>query len=202
MASAFSAGLLLGLSLIAAIGAQNAYLLRQGLRREHVLPLVLVCAVSDALLIVGGVAGLGRLVAEHEGMLWFVTLGGALFLSAYGFLAAWRAFLGGGSLDPAGSGPTSLRASVMGCLAFTWLNPHVYLDTVVLVGGLSATWAPASRPAFGAGAASASFLWFFGLGYAARLLAPVLARPGAWRALDGAIALVMWGLAAGLFLRL
>lgn len=175
------AGFALGFSLILAIGAQNAFVLRQGLRGVHVLPVVLVCALSDAVLIAAGVLGFGALTRAVPGLEWAMRIFGALFLTWYGartLLSAWR----GGEALRAGEGAQSLKAAVLACLAFTWLNPHVYLDTVVLVGSVSAQYA--DRLAFATGAMAASFVFFFGLGYGARSLAPWFARPSAWRMLD------------------
>ncbi|MFD4991198.1 LysE/ArgO family amino acid transporter [Cellulosimicrobium cellulans] len=208
--SPLAAGLAAGLSLIVAIGAQNAFVLRQGLRREHVLPVVLVCALSDLVLIAAGTAGLGALVTGAPALLTVVRWGGAAFLLTLAALAARRALRPGG-LDPAsGAGATSARAAVGTSLALTWLNPHVYLDTVLLLGSLAAGYAAAhagaagdpdaARWLFGAGAMVASVLWFTALGFGARLLAPVFARPGAWRVLDGAIAVVMATIGVSLLL--
>lgn len=191
-------GFLIGLGLIVAIGAQNAFVLRQGLMHRHVLAVTTVCALSDALLIVAGVAGLGTLVQSSPRLLTVATLGGAAFLAVYGLLAARRA-LHPGVLVAAGDGSgKGLKATLAAALAFTFLNPHVYLDTVVLVGSLSGQFSGAARWAFAAGAMIASALWFYGLGFGARLVAPVFARPGAWRVLDGLIALVMWAIALSL----
>ena len=187
-------GFLLGLTLIVAIGAQNAFVLRQGLLRKHVLPIVLVCALADAVLIAAGVAGLGTLVAANPTVLTIVTAGGALFLFLYGLFAFHRAWRGG-SMRVEREGGTSLRAALGTVLALTVLNPHVYLDTVVLLGSLSGRYEGADRIAYGAGAMVASLAWFFALGYGARLLAPLFARPAAWRVLDIGIGLVMWGIA-------
>jgi L-lysine exporter family protein LysE/ArgO len=198
----FLAGLGFGLSLIVAIGAQNAFVLRQGVRREQVGVVVAICAASDAVLIAAGVGGLGALVqrapAVVEAARW---LGGAVVLG-YGFLAARRAWRGEEQLVAAGSGVVPdagrrLKPVMLTALALTWLNPHVYLDTVVLLGSISSTYGDV-RWWFGAGAVLASVLWFSGLGYGARLLAPLLARPGAWRVLDGVIALIMLAVAASL----
>jgi L-lysine exporter family protein LysE/ArgO len=200
LAAGFS-GFLLGGSLIVAIGAQNAFVLRMGLARRHVFAICLVCALSDALLILAGVAGMGAFVTANPGLLRLIALGGAAFLFAYAVFAGRRA-LHPGRLNAKGEITAGLSAALGQCLAFTWLNPHVYLDTVVLVGGFAAALESASRPAFAAGAIAASFVWFFGLGYGASLLAPVFARPVAWRILDAAIALVMAGLGLSLLLRL
>lgn len=187
---AFISGFLLGLSLIIAIGAQNAFILRQGLLRQHVFVLCLICALSDAVLIAAGVAGLGTLVAASPHLILAVTIGGAAFLFTYAAIAFRRAW-NPQAMQAAGSGESSLRAAIAACLAFTFLNPHVYLDTVVLLGSLSAQFEGHARLAYGLGACIASFVWFFGLGYGARLLQPVFARPAAWRVLDILIGLVM-----------
>jgi L-lysine exporter family protein LysE/ArgO len=193
-------GLGLGLSLIVAIGAQNAFVLRQGLRAEHVGVVVALCAASDAVLIAAGVGGAGALVTRAPAVLRIVSLVGAAFLLGYGVLAARRA-VRPAALVPSGDGSgRALAATVVTCLGLTWLNPHVYLDTVALLGTLSGTYGP-DRWAFGVGAALGSLLWFTGLGYGARLLRPVFARPGAWRALDTVIAAVMTTLAVSLAVR-
>jgi len=198
-APAFS-GLLLGGSLIIAIGAQNAFILRQGLLRQHVFILCLICALSDAALIGLGVAGLGAIISGSEILIGVVTLGGAVFLAVYAFLALKRAISPSG-LEAAKTGSGSLKAAVLTVLAFTFLNPHVYLDTVLLVGGLSARYEGTARLAFAIGAMSASFIWFFGLGYGARVLEPLFAKASAWRVLDGLIALVMAALSISLLVR-
>jgi L-lysine exporter family protein LysE/ArgO len=187
-------GFLLGAGLIIAIGAQNAYVLRQGLRREHVFAVTTICWISDALLIVVGVAGVGGLVKSHPAVLTAITIAGVAFLAGYGAIAFRRA-LRPGRLVGADTPPQSLRATILTALALTFLNPHVYLDTVVLIGGLSARHEGAAAIAFATGAALASVAWFYGLGFGARLLAPLLARPAAWRCLELGIALVMWGIA-------
>ena len=198
--SAFVSGFLLGGSLIVAIGAQNAFILRQGLLREHVFILCLICALSDALLIAAGVGGPGTLVSRSPALVGVATVGGASFLAVYAIVAFRRAF-SGETLQAASGRGTNLKAAVAVCLAFTFLNPHVYLDTVVLIGLLSGGYPGVARLRFGAGAAIASFVWFFGLGYGARLLAPVFARPGAWKALDILIGSVMAGLSLSLIWR-
>jgi L-lysine exporter family protein LysE/ArgO len=190
-------GFLLGFSLILAIGAQNAFVLRQGILRAHVPLVVLTCALSDAILIVIGVTGFGRLAEAAPWLRPVLTAGGALFLFVYGasrFRATWR---GGDVLTAAGAGAGSAKVAVGTCLALTWLNPHVYLDTVVLIGAAGQRW-PDDHFAFGTGAVTASLVWFTMLGFGARVLAPVLARPGAWRVLEAAIGTLMWVLAAGL----
>ncbi|KQV63915.1 LysE/ArgO family amino acid transporter [Rhizobium sp. Root1220] len=198
--SAALSGFFLGASLIIAIGAQNAFILRQGLLRSHVFVLCLICALSDALLIVAGVAGLGTLVARSPTLMSVVTLGGAAFLGTYALMAFRRA-LHPGAMQTGTPQPLGLKAAVATCLAFTFLNPHVYLDMVVLLGSLSAAYEGADRIAYGVGAATVSFIWFFGLGYGARLLQPVFAKPAAWRVLDAIIGLVMGLLAISLVVR-
>lgn len=183
-------GFVLGASLIIAIGAQNAFILRQGLLRQHVFILCLICAASDAFLIAIGVAGMGALIAGNRTLITIVTIGGAAFLLAYAFIALRRA-MRPQAMRATGEGAPSLRAAIATCLAFTFLNPHVYLDTVILLGSLSARYEGEERLVFGAGAMTASFVWFFVLGYGARLLAPLFARPMAWRVLDLGIAVVM-----------
>lgn len=188
------AGFFTSLSLIVAIGAQNAFVLRQGLRREHVLPVVLTCALSDALLISGGIAGLGALLTRNQLALDLTKYAGAVFLYTYAALALKRAFKAG-ALTPADHTPTALRSVVLTCLAFTYLNPHVYLDTVVLLGSLANQQGSGNRWLYGLGAVTASFAWFFALGYLSRSLAPLFARPRAWQVLDTSIALVLAALA-------
>ncbi|MGL4487922.1 MAG: LysE/ArgO family amino acid transporter [Rhizobiaceae bacterium] len=196
MTSAFFSGFFLGASLIIAIGAQNAFILRQGLLRQHVFILCLICALSDALLIIVGVAGLGSIISSSPTLVTWVTIGGVLFLAAYAIKAFLRAFQG--NVMKASEGSASLAAAIAACLAFTFLNPHVYLDTVVLLGSLSASFKGEARVAFGAGAAIASFVWFFGLGYGARLLGPLFEKPRAWQILDVLIGLIMSALALSL----
>lgn len=190
-------GLLLGASLIVAIGAQNAFVLRQGLQRRHVFAVATACALCDIVLIAAGVAGLGALVRQHPMLLTAIAILGAAFLFAYGALALRRAFTVE-SLHAAEAGGADLMTTVATALALSVFNPHVYLDTVVLIGGLSARHPAPANIAFGVGAAAASILWFYSLAYGARLLAPVFARPAAWRALDVLIAVVMWAIAASL----
>jgi L-lysine exporter family protein LysE/ArgO len=199
--SAFVSGLLLGASLIIAIGAQNAFILRQGLLRQHVFILCLICAASDAVLIVLGVGGLGTLISRAPTLISMVTLGGVLFLGTYAVIAFRRAWHPE-AMQAEGKASGSLKMAIAACLAFTFLNPHVYLDTVVLLGSLSARFEGTGRVAYGAGAALASFIWFFGLGYGARLLEPVFARPAAWRVLDVIIGVVMAALAISLVVTL
>lgn len=198
-APSFFGGMGTGLSLIVAIGAQNAFVLKQGLLRHHVFWVCLFCALSDAVLIAAGVAGAGALASGAPWFLAAMRWGGAAFLIWYGLRSARAAWRGGESLQAAGAAAPSLGATLATIAALTWLNPHVWLDTVVLLGAVSATYP--GRPAFALGAMSGSVLFFFSLGYGARLLAPVFARPVAWRVLDGLVALVMWSIAATLILR-
>lgn len=191
-------GLLTGLSLIVVIGAQNAFVLRQGLRREHVGAVVAVCTASDVVLIAAGVAGLGALVEAAPAVLTAVRWGGAAFLVVMA-LASLRRARRGEHLDPATSGPASLSAVLTTTLALTWLNPHVYLDTVMLLGGIAVQHEP--RWWFAVGAALGSAAWFSALGFGARALRPLFARPAAWRVLDVAVAAVMIAVAASLVLR-
>lgn len=194
MIPAALSGLFLGLSLILAIGAQNAFVLRQGLRREHVLAVCLTCALSDALLITLGVFALGTVTRLLPGIEPVLRIGGAAFLLAYGLRSAVSAIRGTSALSAGDGSAKGLGATLATALAFTFLNPHVYLDTVVLIGSIASQY-PGREAAFGIGAVTGSFLFFFSLGYGARLLAPVFARPAAWRILDGIIALVMITLA-------
>lgn len=183
------AGLGTGLSLIVAIGAQNAFVLRQGIRREHVAAVVGICAVSDMALIAVGISGIGTVVKRWPSAVTVTGWIGGAFLVGYGLLAARRA-LRPGRLSGDGSVSTSLRAAVLTCLALTWLNPHVYLDTVLLLGSVANGYGGARWP-FGVGAAAGSVLWFSGLGFGARLLRRPFAGPGSWRALDVLIAATM-----------
>ena len=196
MPAAALSGYLTALSLIVAIGAQNAFVLRQGIRREHVLPVVAVCAVADALLIAAGIAGLGALVTDHPVVLTVTRYAGAAFLLVLAVGAARRARRPE-HLGPATEGPVSLGAVLTTCLALTFLNPHVYLDTVVLLGSLAHQHDPGAW-VFGAGAVLASITWFAALGFGATYLRPVFARPRAWQVLDIVIAVVMATLAVAL----
>jgi L-lysine exporter family protein LysE/ArgO len=195
VSSSFITGFGLCLGLIVAIGAQNAFVLRQGLRREHVLPIVVFCFIADALLITLGVAGMARLIAAHPMVATAFAAGGAAFLLAYGARAAARALRPGSMALPGSGAAAPLRHVILQLAGFTFLNPHTFLDTVVLVGSVGAQQAGALKWYFTAGAASASGLWFAGLGYGARLLAPLFQRPVAWRVLDGIVAAVMFLLA-------
>lgn len=194
-------GFAIGGALIVAIGAQNAFVLRLGLQRVHVGPVVLFCALADLLLIALGVAGIGRLLQHLPGLETGLTLVGALFLLAYGLLALRRA-LQPGSLHAAGAATMPLRLALAQAAAFTLLNPHVYLDTVLLVGSIGAQQSAGLRPAFVTGAGLASLIWFSALGFGARWLAPWFAKPVAWRVLEGLVSATMLLLSLGLALRL
>ncbi|PZT70239.1 amino acid transporter [Streptomyces sp. SW4] len=188
--TAAAAGFGTGLSLIVAIGAQNAFVLRQGLRRDAVLAVVGICALSDAALIALGVGGVGAVVVAWPDALTVVGWIGGAFLLAYGALAARRVFRPGAALVADGDAAGSRRRAVLTCLALTWLNPHVYLDTVFLLGSVAADRGEL-RWTFGIGAALASLCWFAALGFGARFLGRFLARPVAWRILDGLVAATM-----------
>ena len=197
MTNALAAGFFLGFSLILAIGAQNAFVLRQGLRREHVLLVCLTCAVSDALLILAGVAGFGSLVQRVPWIDPVARYGGAAFLFGYAIFAFRSAWRGGGKLEAAERVVPSWRAAVMTCLALTWLNPHVYLDTVVLLGAASLRYLE-TKSYFALGAMCASFVFFFSLGYGARILQPLFRKPAAWQALDILVGIIMLLIAVNL----
>lgn len=190
------AGMGTGLALIAAIGAQNAYLLRQGIRGEHVLPIVLTCLASDAVGIVAGVAGFGVVLEQWPQVLPIAQVAGAAYLFAFGLHAAVRAWRPSSLV--AGEGSTmSVRRAVLMALALTWLNPHFYLDTMLMLGTVAHSFGDA-RWWFVSGALVASIVWFFSLGYGARLLRNLFARPSAWRVLDSGIAVLMGALGVGL----
>lgn len=188
-------GLASGLSLIVAIGAQNAFVLRQGILRAHVVLVVAVCAVSDLVLILLGVAGIGVLIERAPAVLDVVRWAGAAFLLVYGLLAAFRAIRGAQLARPDARSGGTWPAALATCLSLTWLNPHVYLDTVLLLGSLAGTHGAEGRWWFAAGAGVGSIAWFAALGVGARFLAPLFERRSAWRVLDAGIAVVMIGLA-------
>lgn len=200
MLATFLSGLGTGAGLIIAIGAQNAFVLRQGLLRQHVLPVVLVCIGGDILCICAGVAGMGALIRTNEWLLEFFRWGGALFLTVYGISAVRRAASGNGSMEISEVGACSFMKAITSCLASTFLNPHVYLDTVVLLGSIAAQYGEDLKWTFASGALTASVLWFTGLGFGARLLLPIFQNRKAWRILDTLIALVMWAIAITLVL--
>jgi len=187
-------GLLTGLTLIVAIGAQNAFVLRQGLTRDHVGPVVAICAVSDLVLIVAGVAGIGTVVEQAGWVIDVIRWFGVAFLTAYGVRSLLKA-RHSGALAAGAPEPLSLRAAVLTATALTWLNPHVYLDTVLLLGSIANTHGSDGRWWFAAGAGLASLLWFSGLGFGARLLSPLLAVPRAWQVLDVLIGVTMLAIA-------
>lgn len=191
------AGLGFGLSLIVAIGAQNAYVLRQGLRKEHVFVIVAICALSDALLIAVGVAGLGAIIQQLEWLLLLIEVIGGVFLCTYGVMAAKRAWKPEVLNTDTGGKEVSLKVAAGTALALTYLNPHVYLDTVLLLGSIAGTY-EANRWWFAAGAMLGSVIWFSTLGFGARLLDPVFKKPSAWRVLDAIIAVVMFALGMSL----
>lgn len=186
----FLSGLATGLALIASIGSQSAYVLRCGLRGEHVWPIVLFCALADALLISVGISGAGLLIQEYPNLVVMSRYAGALFLASYSLLAVRRT-LQGGHLRLDASRGVSLGGALAACFCFTFLNPHVYLDTVVLLGTLANQHGETKRWVYGAGAISASVLWFLALGWGARYLTPWFQTPLAWRLLDGLTAITM-----------
>ena len=196
----FSQGLGLGAGLIIAIGAQNAFVLSQGVKRNHHFTVALICAVCDAALILAGVMGLGALVAQNPVLLGLAAWGGAGFLAWHGWRAL-RSALQGGRLETDQAATSPLKPVILATLAVTLLNPHVYLDTVVLLGSISAQFAGQGRYYFAAGAVCASFAWFFGLSLGGRLMAPLLRNIWAWRVLDGLVCLTMWSIAGSLVLR-
>jgi L-lysine exporter family protein LysE/ArgO len=197
--TAFAQGLALGGSLIVAIGAQNAFVLRQGLARRQVALVATICFLCDAALIALGALGLGELIAGSEILRRTMAWGGAAFIAAYGLRALWR-MRRPGALAADGAAEQRAATVAMQALAFSLLNPHVYLDTVVLIGSIAAQVRDNARAWFALGAACASALWFYGLAFGAARLAPLFRRPAAWRVLDGVIGVVMLAIAAGLLL--
>lgn len=189
--SVYLTGFTMGLTLIMAIGAQNAFVLRQGLRGDHVFFVCLACALSDAILITVGVTAFRQIAMVMPAIEPAMRYAGAAFLVWYGAKSLQSALRSSEALAAASGTVTPFAPTLLTCLALTWLNPHVYLDTVVLIGTIS-TQFPGKEAVFGAGAATASWVFFFSLGYGARWLRPVFANPAAWRILEGVIALVMW----------
>jgi L-lysine exporter family protein LysE/ArgO len=187
-------------ALIMAIGAQNLFVLRQGLKREHVGAVVLFCGSADAILIAAGVGGVGALLGAMPQLTFALTIGGAAFLSWYG-IKAFQRMMAAEAMTVSAQGGISLGRALGATAAFTFLNPHVYLDTVLLMGAAGSAHPATLRPVFVAGAASASICWFAALGYGARVLTPVFARPTAWRVLDAIVGVVMLTLAASLLAR-
>lgn len=196
--SAFITGLALSASLIVAIGAQNAFVLRQGIRREHVLPIVMFCAAADFVLIAAGVAGLAAVIDDAPLLTRVLIAGGALFLSWYALRSFRSAFTPRGLHATQGDESRSLRYVLAQAAGFTFLNPHVYLDTILLLGSIGARQPVDARVWFVGGAAVASGAWFSSLGFGARLLAPVFAKPVAWRVLDFLIGVTMLALVVAL----
>ena len=201
LSSSFFKGMAMGGGLIVSIGAQNAFLLRQALQRQHVLLCAVACIIGDILLISLGAGSVGRLVASTPWLLGAIRIGGALFLFEYRRRAAWSAWRGQDQALRAASGAVSVAGPALrAAIALSLLNPHAWLDTVVLLGAIGAQQPGHGRAWFSAGAMTASVLWFSALAAGARLLAPVFANPRAWRALDGLIAVTMWAIAASLFI--
>jgi len=198
--STYMAGMTMGLGLIVAIGAQNVFVLRQGLRHEHVFAVCLACALSDAFLIIVGITSFAKIAVMLPWIDPAMRYGGAAFLAWYGARSLRSALRSRDALVvDCMDVPSNLGRTLLACLAITWLNPHVYLDTVVLLGTVS-TQFPGQQLSFAAGATTGSFLFFFALGYGAKRLRPVFAKPASWRMLEGVIALVMWGIALKLIL--
>lgn len=193
----YSSGFLLGLSLIITIGSQNAFVLKQGLKREHIFFVCLFCAVSDALLISAGIGGFGAVTVRYPQVVNSAKVAGVLFLLGYGLQSLYASVRSSHALTVDGQVVTSLKKALLLCFGFTWLNPHVYLDTLVLVGMVST--GASSKLAFAAGAVSASFFFFFALGYGARLLKPLFAKPKAWNILDALVGILMLYLAWHLY---
>jgi L-lysine exporter family protein LysE/ArgO len=196
--SAFTTGFALGATLIVAIGAQNAFVLRQGIRKEHVAPIVIFCALADLLLIGLGVAGLAGVLGDQPVLVALLTIAGSAFLAWYGVRALHRSLLPQSLHAAAGTEPVSLSNAMAQAAGFTLLNPHVYLDTVLLMGSIGTRQPPDTRIWFVGGAACASGVWFTTLGFGARLLAPIFARPRAWQVLDTIVGLTMLSLAVAL----
>ena len=195
--SALIAGFTLSFSLILAIGSQNAFVLRQGLKKEHVFIVCLICAISDAALISMGVAGFSLIIKTIPWIEPLARYGGALFLFVYGAMNFWSAFKTNDSLNPADTKISSLSKIILTCLAFTWLNPHVYLDTLMLIGSISTQYV-GQKIEFTIGAVMASFIFFFSLGYGARVLRPFFENPKSWKILDFSIGCIMWLIAFSL----
>lgn len=192
--SSYLTGFLLGLSLILAIGAQNAFVLKQGLKKHFVFTVCLICALSDAILITLGVAGFGVVIKQFPQIELFSRYAGAAFLTVYAIKSFISAFKSSHTLLAEGELPPSLAKTVLACLAFTWLNPHVYLDTLVLMGSISTQY-ESTKVAFTLGAISSSFLFFFSLGYGSRFLIPIFSKPNSWKVLEFVIGVMMIGIA-------
>lgn len=194
--STYFSGLLLGFSLILAIGAQNAFVLKQGLLKQYVFWVCLICALSDAILISLGVFGFASILSQQLWLIQAMKYFGAIFLFIYGLRSFRSAFQANNGLVASEQQTTTLLQTLVLCLSFSWLNPHVYLDTVVLLGSISAQYT--DKVAFALGAMSASMIFFFSLGFGARLLRPIFANPKAWKILDVVIGIVMWLIAISL----
>ena len=197
MELAFISGFFLSLSLIIAIGPQNAFVLRQGLLRRHVFPIAAFCAISDIILIALGVFGLGSVISQIEWLSPYMFMVGGIWLTGYGILRLRGAYIADSYLEASSSETTDLKVALSNCAALTWLNPHVYIDTLVLIGTVSIRFE--DKVQFGAGACLASVIFFFALVFGARVLSPLMRSPKAWQALDAAIALVMFALAYSMF---
>jgi L-lysine exporter family protein LysE/ArgO len=191
-------GAVVGASLIIAFGPQNAFVLRQGLARRHMLATALVCSLCDGLLILIGVAGLGTLISQSPALIWIATWGGVLYLLWYGLYSLRQALRPSTLVVSVTGHPLELRNSMLTALGLSLLNPHVYLDTVVLLGSIGGQLPPAQRPSFASGAMLSSFLWFFSVVFGAAKLAPLFRQPLAWRLLDVVVGLAMWGIAISL----
>ncbi len=189
---------MIGLSLIVVIGAQNAFVLKQGLKQQYVFWICMVCALSDSILILMGVLGFSKLMLVYPALLSVARYTGAVFLFVYGIQHFYQSFTATHRLEPASGQENDLWKMILICLALTWLNPHVYLDTLVLIGSVSTQFEAAARLYFALGAIVASWLFFYGLGYGARLLFPLFRNPRAWKLLDFLIGCMMWGIAISL----
>lgn len=196
MLNTYLQGLAVGLSLIIAIGAQNAFVLKQGLKKQQVFWVCFVCALSDSLLILMGVSGFSAVLQHYPQIIQFAQWGGALFLFWYGLQHALQALKAESAMQLSANSESRLMQILLMCMALTWLNPHVYLDTVILLGSISTQFT--DKALFAAGTVSASWLFFFTLGYGARVLIPVFENPKAWQFLDGIIAAIMWAIAISL----
>ncbi len=199
MLHSYLQGFAIGLSLIVAIGAQNAFVLKQGLKKQAVFWVCFVCALSDSILVVLGITGFATVIQLYPELVGFAKWAGAVFLLWYGLQHAIQAFKSNQSLHAGSQNDMQLSKIIMVCLALTWLNPHVYLDTVVLIGSIS-TQFEQTKLYFALGVITASWFFFFSLGYGARVLIPVFANPKAWKVLDGVIALIMWSIAISLIM--
>ena len=199
MLHSYLQGFAIGLSLIVAIGAQNAFVLKQGLKKQAVFWVCFVCALSDSILVVLGITGFATVIQLYPELVGFAKWAGAVFLVWYGLQHARQAFQSNQSLHAGSQNEIQLSKIIIVCLALTWLNPHVYLDTVVLIGSIS-TQFEQTKLYFTLGVITASWFFFFSLGYGARVLIPVFANPKAWKVLDGVIALIMWSIAISLIM--